>query len=486
MNFLVLINSAPKYKYFYYGIGCALKRLGHEVYYAIDARRSCFLEPLAVLDCGPTTFFFDEYFKEHYKDSALSEVGDVTWGEYFYSEFDRFLTHDFNLGRPAGYWEKARQCLDGFFDGLIRDKKIDAVIYENISNSFAFSAYGAISRAGKSYLGLMASRLPGRFEVHRSILDEELSVLNFLSKEALSADEIKWYESYREGIIDTTPDYMKYNNLDKIGVSKLLSFEKIKHVYRLLISGMKTDHFYDYQFGSPLRAIVKGLEINLKRKISAARSIRYFDADETVDAASESEAFYVYPMHFHPESSTSVLSPLYTNEFNNILNISNNLPLGVKLYVKDHMSAFGFQTIDFYRKVSALPAVRLVKPTQNIKRLMMKSKGLITVNSTAGLEALVLGKPVYLLGRVFYQNFPGVIKLKNFSDLPGALNIPISDAEDIAKYIVAYRRFTHEGDLRISSWSTKDNEYYGELASILVSKIVERSKSVWQGGLDIG
>ncbi|MGV2837474.1 hypothetical protein, partial [Pseudomonas shirazensis] len=91
-------------------------------------------------------------------------------------------------------------------------------------------------------------------------------------------------------------------------------------------------------------------------------------------------------MHFHPESSTSVLSPLYTNEFNNIINISNNLPVGVKLYVKDHMSAFGLQSPDFYRKVSALPGVRLVKPTQNIKKLILKSKGLITVNSTAGLE----------------------------------------------------------------------------------------------------
>ncbi|MFJ1338376.1 hypothetical protein ACIKP7_09595 [Pseudomonas caricapapayae] len=473
MNFLVLINSAPQYKYFYYGIGCALKRLGHEIYYAVDARRSCYLEPLADIDCGPKTFFFDDYFKNNYEATVPSSSSCVTWGEYFFSEFDRFLTHDFNLDRPAGYWDKTHRCLDGFFDGLIKNQKIDAVIYENISNSFAFAAYGATSRAGKRYLGLMASRLPGRFEVHTSVLNDELSALNALSKEAPSAEELKWYESYRESIVDITPDYMKYNNFDKIGISKLFSLGKIKHVCRLIASWMGTDHFYDYQFGSPLRAIVKGLEVNLKRKISAARSIKYFEADETVDFSSENEEFYVYPIHFHPESSTSVLSPLYTNEFNNILNISNSLPLGVKLYVKDHMSAFGFQTSEFYRKVSALPAVRLVKPMQNIKKLMLKSKGLITVNSTAGLEALVLGKPVYLLGRVFYQDFPGVTKLKNFSDLPAALNIPISASADIASYIVAYRRFTHKGDLRISSWSAKDNKYYDGLASLLVSKVAE-------------
>lgn len=473
MNFLILINSAPQYKYFYYGIGCALKRLGHKVFYAIDAHRSCFLEPLAALDHGGTTFYFDEYFKKNYEVSMPSKSAGVTWGKYLFSEFDRFLTHDFNLDRPSEYWEKVHRCLDGFFDELIANNKIDAVVYENISNSFAFAAYAAIGRAGKSYLGLMASRLPGRFEVHRSILDYELSALDALSKFPLSDDELKWYESYREGIVHITPDYMKYNNLDKIGIAKLFSAAKLKHVYRLLKSWIKTDHFYDYQFGNPLRAVMKGLVVNLKRKISAVRSIKYFESDEKVGAASESEEFYVYPMHFHPESSTSVLSPLYTNEFNNILNISNNLPLGVKLYVKDHMSAFGCQVPEVYKKISALPGVRLVKPTQNIKSLMLKSKGLITVNSTAGLEALVLGKPVYLLGRVFYQDFPGVIKLGNFSDLPGALKSPIADAEDIAKYIVAYRRFTHEGDLRISSWQTKDNNYYDQLASLLVKKVIE-------------
>uniref|UniRef100_UPI003FA7C3A5 capsular polysaccharide export protein, LipB/KpsS family n=1 Tax=Pseudomonas sp. VB3 TaxID=2994641 RepID=UPI003FA7C3A5 len=161
-----------------------------------------------------------------------------------------------------------------------------------------------------------------------------------------------------------------------------------------------------------------------------------------------------------------------------ILNISNNLPLGVKLYVKDHMSAFGIQTSEFYRKVSALPAVRLIKPAQNIKKLMLKSKGLITVNSTAGLEALVLGKPVYLLGKVFYQDFPGVVRLKNFSDLPVALNMPVSDAVDITNYIVGYRRFTYEGDLRISSWSVKGDDYYDGLASLLASKVSNESSSL--------
>ncbi|WLH47915.1 capsular polysaccharide export protein, LipB/KpsS family [Pseudomonas beijingensis] len=467
MNFLILINSAPQYKYFYFEVGAALERAGHKIYYAVDSKRSCILEPLAELDGSASAFFFDEFFKKHYEANLASMYNDVTWGECFFSEFDRFLTHDFNLDKPEEYWQKAKSCLESFFEDLIKDLDITAVVYENISNSFAFFAYKAAQNNNKKYLGLIASRLSGRFEIQTSILDGEVERIQRLAALEPTDDELKWYDAYRNNIMNISPDYMLYNNLDNISMMKLFSLKKVIHVVRLLKSYWRVDHFYDYQFGNPIRAITKGLQVNLTRKISAIRSLKYFDADRTIELSSQREIFYVYPIHFHPESSTSVLSPLYTNEFNNILNISNCLPFGVKLYVKDHMSAYGCQPAEFYRKVSALPGVRLVKPSHNIKKLIIKSQGLITVNSTAGFEALILGRPVYLLGRVFYQDFPGVVKLNNFSEIPSGLEMLDVDAKMVAAHIVAYYRYTYEGDLRIGSWKTKERKYYERLACLL-------------------
>ncbi len=470
MNFLILVNSAPQYKYYYFRIGCALKSLGHQVYYAVDAKRSAVLEPLPELDAGVDTFYFDEYFKKNYESLSVTMSEETTWGEYFFSEFDRFLTHDFNLNRPKEYWERAKCCLDGFFNELINKHNIDAVVYENISNSFAFAAYSAAAKKGKIYLGLMASRLPGRFEIHTSILNDELDRLSQLVLVPPTFEELVWYDEYRKNIVSILPDYMAYNNLDKISIAKLFSFGKIKHVFRLLKARFSLDHYYDYQFGNPVRAITKGLRVNLKRKISAFRSYQYFESDTDFQSASNREQFYVYPIHFHPESSTSVLSPLYTNEYNNILNISNNLPIGVKLYVKEHISAYGCQSVEFYRKISSLPAVRLIKPSQNIKKIIIKSCGVITVNSTAGFEALILGKPVYLLGHVFYQGFPGVISLSNFSDLPQLIREDVPTT-DVTNHVIAYYRFTYAGDLRITNWEGREPAYYDKLASLLVSKI---------------
>ncbi|HDV0741139.1 TPA: capsular biosynthesis protein, partial [Acinetobacter baumannii] len=168
------------------------------------------------------------------------------------------------------------------------------------------------------------------------------------------------------------------------------------------------------------------------------------------------ERFYVYPIHFHPESSTSVLAPEYTNEYSNIVNIANNLPFGTYLYVKDHKSAKGVQSYEFYKKVSSLPNVRLVNFDVNIKRLILKSVGVITVNSTAGYEALLLGKPVYLLGRVFYENFNNVHKLQNFKSLR---NNFLNESNEVMSDFIAYKRYCNQGVLVIKdSYTISDKE----------------------------
>jgi hypothetical protein len=376
------------------------------VFFAVDARRSAVLEPLEKIDKGASTYFFDDFFKRNYEEFSFESESDVTWGEAFFSDFDRFLSHGFNLGKPSEYWRRVKLCLDAFFDNLIRDKGVDFILYENVSNSFAYSAFRSARRNEIKYIGLMASRIPGRFEIQTSVIDDEIRKIGSMVGKDETQEESEWYENYRKTILNTSPDYMSYNNLGNVGLSRLLAKDKLQYVYRLVKAHFTTDSFYDYQFGKPLGAIFKGIKVNVRRKINFFFERRFFCSNEDIERLSLKEEFFVYPVHFHPESSTSVLAPEYTNEFNNVLNIANNLPFGVMLYVKEHKSAIRVQDPSVYKKISALPNVRFVDPSYNIKDLIVKSKGLITVNSTAGFEAAVLGRPVYLLGRVFYEDFP--------------------------------------------------------------------------------
>ena len=122
------------------------------------------------------------------------------------------------------------------------------------------------------------------------------------------------------------------------------------------------------------------------------------------DPVVQSDVFLLYPLHFHPESSTSILAGAYLNEYEVIRNIAFNLPQGITLYVKDHMAACGFQQLAFYRKLKDLPNVRLISYTADAKQLIRKSVGVITLTSTVGYEALLLGKRVFLFAP-FFMNF---------------------------------------------------------------------------------
>ena len=159
-------------------------------------------------------------------------------------------------------------------------------------------------------------------------------------------------------------------------------------------------------------------------------------------------------MHFHPESSTSILAGTYLDEYEVIRNIAFNLPEGVRLYVKDHISAWGYPSLDFYRRVSRLPNLRLLGPNEPTKLLIKASAGVITLTSTVGYEALILKTRVYLYGRVFYEFHKGVIRVENpaklYDLLSANMNQPIDWDDDYNNdFVCAYYQSTLSGPLNL-------------------------------------
>ncbi|MEQ9909054.1 hypothetical protein ABRP70_14585 [Pectobacterium odoriferum] len=469
MNILILINAAPKYKYFFHELAKVFEKNGHKIYYAIDSVSSKYIEPLSEIDDSQNSFYFSTYFEGNYRKD-MDVLYSCTYGEFFYSDFDRFLTHGYNLNKDKYYWHQTRLCLDHFFKEIIETKNIDFVLYENISNSFAYSAWRISKLLGRKYIGLMGSRLPGRFEIQTSIIDDEVTRIKRLATESVSEADKKWFDDYRKNIINIQPDYMKNNSLNSVSLDKLLKLNRLKTLYRILKARRNINDFYEYQRGGIWKKIFNNTVVNLHRFIIAKITKKFFVGQDVL--ADSQDNFYVYPIHYHPESSTSVLAPEYTNEYSNIINIVNNLPFGTYLYVKDHISAKGIQPYGFYKKISNLPNVKLIDSSVNIKLLIKKSKGIITVNSTAGYEALLLEKPVYLLGRVFYECFPYVYKIDRFKDIKELLltskNVELSE---LSAWYIAYLNYTYNGKLMIYDSCKSDFEYLNVIYSSIINSI---------------
>lgn len=165
-------------------------------------------------------------------------------------------------------------------------------------------------------------------------------------------------------------------------------------------------------FSNPIKAVKFFLLLEIRRLKLYAKSNKYF-----VDPANED---YVYmPLHLIPESTTFVKSPLYIDELSIIHAVSKSLPIGWKLYVKEHQAMIGERPIKFYKEIKKLYNVKVVKLNyyKDPKPWIEKSKGVITISGTTAFEARLLNRPSAIFGHVCFNVIDGIEKINSILDL---------------------------------------------------------------------
>jgi hypothetical protein len=137
------------------------------------------------------------------------------------------------------------------------------------------------------------------------------------------------------------------------------------------------------------------------------------------------EFFVIYPLQFSPEASLLGANPEEADQFTIIKNISMNLPYGVKLYVKEHPfdTAGAGLNYDFYRKLTMLPNVRIIRGSTSLNNLMDHPNflALVSINGTSIIDAAFKRKPVFIFGSSFYGLADCFIKPANFDEFYSAL-----------------------------------------------------------------
>jgi hypothetical protein len=125
-----------------------------------------------------------------------------------------------------------------------------------------------------------------------------------------------------------------------------------------------------------------------------------------VNEVQDNEPFVLFPLHVSPEASLLGTLPEVADQFSLIKNLSMNLPYGVRLYVKEHPGQeFGLGLdYDFYRRLTALPNVRIVRAGAKLDQMLDHPRFLavVVINGTVGLDAARKRKPVFLFGRALY------------------------------------------------------------------------------------
>lgn len=292
--------------------------------------------------------------------------------------------------------------------------------YGELSRSYYLICYDIMKGRGKVYLS------PSNIGPLKGILyiDDKFQIINFESKRQSfmeSDDYQKYIEEARKHIAGfrETPKY----NYPFLSTSFTNNFKKLKHVIRKsknLILELRANRIdskfrFDYIPKNPFsRVLEREIYSFIKSKLI---SLFYFR-----QAKIERNDYIYFPLHVHPETTTSLFSEFsidhVSQHASTIEYLSKSIPIANKLLVKEHPAMIGYRDLGCYSKYNQFYNVEFVGPKISQYDALNQSEYVVTLCGTVGVEALMLGKKVITLGNAYYNYFRGVKCISGIEEFP--------------------------------------------------------------------
>lgn len=179
------------------------------------------------------------------------------------------------------------------------------------------------------------------------------------------------------------------------------------------------------------------IDIN-KERLKASICLLYNRYDSLKSLSADYEYIF-YPLHMEPETAISYIGECYGNQLMLIDRISHCLGTNQKLIIKEHPQQRGVLLTKKYQALKK-KYCNLIFIDAKISSydIFKKMTCMVTLNGTAGFEALICGKPVILFGYAYYKDCKGVTFCESFWKLKEMLrehtyNMP--KEKDIIEFI---------------------------------------------------
>lgn len=351
--------------------------------------------------------------------------------KYIYT--DRFL-----IQRDYQYAAKVTIGLFAFFEKIFTEYEINYYYSETIATLQCYIAFLVGKKTHTKYYGQMLAREMDA--THHFVFDDPYQTIlgfdnNYLNNK-YTEDEIKrasdFLEQFENNMIQ--PAFVQKQRVKpKITYKDLLL--PIKYMKARLDKDLNDKYSYMYYqtYTHTLNSVVYYFRYQRCKKY-------YKDADY-------SQTYVYFPLHFQPEASTLVCAEKYEKQLYFIDSIAKSLPADTVLYVKEHFALLGNRDEQFYIELKKYPNVVLINPFEDSKKIIEKCQAIFTLTGTAGFEAMLLRKPVFVAGKVFYRSAPGIINIddvyQNYINKMDSWKKPMR--EDVVKYICEYFRAIQPG-----------------------------------------
>lgn len=153
---------------------------------------------------------------------------------------------------------------------------------------------------------------------------------------------------------------------------------------------------------------------------------------DRLDDIPEAREIIFYPLHQEPEATLLYMSEYYANQVATIENILKSLTENQVLVVKEHPVDKGSLLLEkFWQLRRQYSGLYYLPAEVHGRQVLARAARVVTLTSTVGWEAAALGKPVYVLGQIFYDDLPGLKRLPEIGAIKAKLRAPV-DPADIA------------------------------------------------------
>ena len=379
-----------------YRIAKQLKQEGIECIFAVTSPYYKKFKNIPLEQVG-VVHYFSDFLQSPSSSNDLKNVELDYWLVY-----PTFVRQRYIFGKHANQWDIYRKTVLFYRYLFEKYPTLKLVWSEPPSCSFISIGYTESKKRQLPFLGYQVARIPGYFNIGM-----DLQITKMLKNPTPSIYKLK---------SEDKPDYQK-NPISSLAKTSVWHF--FKGSGRKLWQATQSNLFQtSLETGiSIAKWQIKSYWKIFSRKFYYSYLTRFTSIFNNLQTPLSEDINFLFPLHYRPEASTSVLAPFYENDLETIKNIAFSLPHGAYLYVKEHSGAVGNRSLSFYKEILTYPNVRLLDIDFPVKKSWHLLNGIVTLTSTMGFEASQQGVPVLLLGRVFYEDYPGVRKIHGWEQL---------------------------------------------------------------------
>jgi hypothetical protein len=173
------------------------------------------------------------------------------------------------------------------------------------------------------------------------------------------------------------------------------------------------------------------------------------------------QPFVYYPLHVPADMALTLRSPEFLDQVATIDFLLRTVPDTHLLVVKEHPAQIGAISAErLFELARRFDNFVLLPPLTNNYIVLDRAAAVISVNSKSGAEAVLLGKPVVVMGDAFYRSCQLVFAVDGLKNVPQrlreALGAPIFDPAAAAPFFETAWRMSFPGELYVENANQHD------------------------------